>query len=137
MAKNVIFSDYVKLVQLFNAITYKFELNLSFQNSSSYDEHLCQWDKRSFKLPISKKRFGGGIWRIKQHPRNPEILALACMDNGFKVVDRDDFTEICHYTEHQSLAYGVDWKYCNENVLASCSFYDHYLTCWTFPHKEK
>ncbi len=52
---------------------------------SSYDEVLCEWDTRSFRRPISESRPGGGIWRIRQHPDRPEILALACTDDGFKV----------------------------------------------------
>ncbi|CAG0891042.1 unnamed protein product [Darwinula stevensoni] len=36
------------------------------------------------------------------------------------------------YDQHKSLAYGIDWCLATKNVLASCSFYDHHLSVWTF-----
>ncbi len=46
---------------------------------------LCEWDVRSRKRPVSEFKAGGGVWRIRQHPTDPSLLALACMDGGFKV----------------------------------------------------
>jgi len=94
----------------------------------SYDEVLRSWDTRNIKCPLSEMRMGGGVWRIKQAPSSSSLLALACMHNGFHVVDAARSESVLHYTEHESLAYGVDWK--TPDVLASCSFYDHLLNIW-------
>lgn len=38
---------------------------------------------------------------------------------------------VASYTEHGSLAYGVDWCHkAIDTVIASCSFYDHLLRLW-------
>ena len=104
----------------------------------SYDEKLRSWDLRSPKRPMSEMSLGGGVWRIKQAPSgrsdSSSLLALACMHNGFHIVDAEKSGRVLHYTGHDSLAYGVDWK--TSNVLASCSFYDHLLKVWRWEHPE-
>lgn len=73
-------------------------------------------------------------------------LLVACMHDGFKIArfsaltngsSRDDtaWEIVKSFTEHESLAYGVDWsclkKHDTEDtVIASCSFYDHVLHTW-------
>ncbi len=98
----------------------------------SYDENLIVWDTRKAKDFVSCLGLGGGVWRIKEGPS--DLLALACMGNGFAVVDvgRDDNPHaVAHFKEHSSLAYGVDWiRVPRKNVIASCSFYDHLLKVW-------
>ena len=104
---------------------------------NSYDEKLRSWDLRSPKRPVSEMSMGGGVWRIKQEPSgnsSSSLLALACMHNGFHVVDAVKCESALHYTAHDSLAYGVDWK--NPDVLASCSFYDHSLKVWRWNNPE-
>ena len=83
--------------------------------------------------------FKGGIWRIRQ-PRNKthkNIIGLACMHNGFQVLDvkEDDckIEKLGQYNQHQSLAYGLDFQSKtseNQLQLASCSFYDSLLNVW-------
>jgi len=104
--------------------------------SGSYDETLRIWDTRNTKFPRLTYNAGGGIWRIRQ-PRDPtkkNILGLACMHNGFQIIEEGpkDCSLITDYKEHESLAYGLDFR-CKDSStlqLASCSFYDHLLKIW-------
>lgn len=67
------------------------------------------------------------------------------MHDGFKVIDfanlvadeeggAKESTLWARFDEHESLAYGVDWcgitSAQGEDVVASCSFYDHSLKVW-------
>lgn len=99
--------------------------------------------------PLKEFGLGGGVWRIKW--RQPDFAAVACMHNGFNIVDchigtEDPVEVVCSYGEHKSLAYGIDWcrlthptlaqpdatEYPSElALLSSCSFYDHSLHLWT------
>ncbi|KAG8190074.1 hypothetical protein JTE90_023046 [Oedothorax gibbosus] len=123
----------------------KSKLNEHLLVTGSYDEHVFLWDVRKMKTPISEISLGGGIWRLKWHPSNPQYLLTASMHNGFHAVSISDETLTLkgHYTKHDSLAYGVDWccqsvaqnedenlSY-SPNVVASCSFYDKLLNLWT------
>ena len=83
------------------------------------------------KQPKLKTNLEGGIWRIRRHPFRPDILGLACMHNGFMIIDAKTHKKLTHYTEHDSLAYGLDFQWNEELTLASCSFYDHLLTVWS------
>jgi diphthamide biosynthesis protein 7 len=87
------------------------------------------------RKPSRSIDLGGGVWRIRQHPVRQHLLATACMGNGFHVVDSRSHEVLAHYSEHASLAYGVDWKAGDAEdkdlLVASCSFYDHLLTLWT------
>ena len=67
---------------------------------------------------------------------------VAAMHDGFKVIDFEGLTSgvagssltAAQFDEHESLAYGVDWSgrtnEQGEDVVASCSFYDHSLKVW-------
>ncbi len=95
--------------------------------TDSYDEMLRCWDTRNPKRPLYSAAMGGGVWRIKQ---KGNLLALACMNAGFHLVGDDiDGEKKVSYEEHDSLAYGVDWKL-GSSTIASCSFYDHLLRIW-------
>ena len=60
------------------------------------------------------------------------------MHNGFKVLqsreESGELIELSHYKEHESLAYGLDFKCAdpsqNKIQLVSCSFYDCLLKVW-------
>lgn len=120
---------------------------LSDISMSSYDETVRLFDMRKPRQPLLQMTVGGGVWRIKWHPlaaRKNDILA-ACMHNGFKTLRVADDSESLgsdgnyespiHFTEHASLAYGVDWSFSSPDsegrgIVASCSFYDHALRIW-------
>ena len=91
---------------------------------------------------------GGGVWRVKWNPLQPDLIAAACMHNHFCILHtHSDSTHpvevVGSYKKHGSLAYGIDW--CRKNgvedkgqkyTLASCSFYDHSMHVWdTFIHE--
>lgn len=119
--------------------------------TGSFDEYLRQWDKRNLTNPIKSIKLGGGVWKIRAHPRtNDSILLCACMQNGFVIVNLSTEMILCHYREHTSLAYGCDWQTKDsihqltelmdvcmnendnpmENLIASCSFYDKTVHVW-------
>jgi hypothetical protein len=101
------------------------------------------------KQPVTTLPMGGGVWRIRQLNRKifdekddsaaAELLAVAAMHNGFHIVNTTKQEIIASYTEeHQSLAYGIDMKTNEEDLLqdeplwiSTCSFYDHMLKLWS------
>lgn len=102
---------------------------------------LSLWDQRNLKNPLQELSVGGGVWRIKWNPLKDDLVALACMHGGFKIVDLHRNEIVGSYTGHESLAYGIDWYPGTDigtrpgtwkGLLASCSFYDHCLQMWTF-----
>ncbi|KAL0581604.1 hypothetical protein V5O48_000420 [Marasmius crinis-equi] len=109
----------------------------------SYDSRVRLIDTRKPQTPVAEANVGGGVWRVKWHPNEARKndLLVACMHDGFKVV-RFDLSDpsassaeiLKRYDSHESLAYGVDWSFKQENsgdsVVASCSFYDHSLHLW-------
>ncbi len=109
--------------------------------SGSYDEHVYIWDTRFRRKPISDIETGGGVWRIKWHPHQPDLLLTACMHDGFKIYGSDNMSSwelLSAYDKHGSLAYGADW-YASDNdtpdklgnsLIVTCSFYDHLLNVW-------
>ncbi len=117
-------------------------LFISSQNMffpSSYDEVLLLWDTRNMSKPLKEAGLGGGIWRVKWNSEQSDLLATACMHNGFQLVQchvtsAREPEVVCMYEEHKSLAYGIDWAPSDDGrvTLASCSFYDHSMHLWTF-----
>lgn len=56
--------------------------------TGSYDEYVRIWDKRMLsKGPMNKFSIGGGVWRLRWHPTNPEWVLAAGMYNGFWILD--------------------------------------------------
>uniref|UniRef100_A0A8C4QZF1 methylated diphthine methylhydrolase n=1 Tax=Eptatretus burgeri TaxID=7764 RepID=A0A8C4QZF1_EPTBU len=86
--------------------------------TGSYDEQVFFWDSRSLCIPLNKCEVGGGVWRLKWHPRRKGLLLAAAMHNGFHIIKHDqtdDSNSSCHvvssYIAHESLAYGADWSW--------------------------
>ncbi|CAO3642336.1 unnamed protein product [Cunninghamella blakesleeana] len=100
--------------------------------TGSYDEHVYLWDTRSLRLPVSKIRTdGGGIWRLKWHPTHPTTLLSASMHAGAFVIDTIENKVVSSFLDHESMAYGADWSFhSGDDIIASCSFYDHILHLW-------
>lgn len=106
--------------------------------SGCYDEQLRVWDTRAPQQPLATVACGGGTWRVQWHPHRADRMLVACMQAGVRVLDVADVSApatLAHYTDHQSLAYGIDW--CPDTgataVVASCSFYDRALHIWQAP----
>ena len=95
--------------------------------TGSYDESLKLWDTRSMKSPLSQIELGGGIWRLKWHPYHTDVLAAACMYNGFHVLSCNQNTmNVLDSFEHGSISYGADWQWNQDSlILGTCSFYNH------------
>lgn len=88
------------------------------------------------KSPLKQKFVGGGVWRLKFNEKKEDLILLACMHKGFKIVDIKDEIEIkVHYENHTSLAYGVDWCLEDDQYIASCSFYDKSFQFWKYDIK--
>mmetsp|Transcript_17814 Transcript_17814/g.31755 ORF Transcript_17814/g.31755 Transcript_17814/m.31755 type:complete len:373 (-) Transcript_17814:317-1435(-) len=111
--------------------------------SGSYDEKVRLWDTRNLRAPLTTATHetGGGVWRLKWHPENPELLLAACMHAGFSVLQVESsmasMETVATYTAQSSLAYGADWMPggCvagsgGDNIVATCSFYDKLLHVW-------
>eukprot|EP00794_Sanderia_malayensis_P003306 gene3306-3791_t len=110
--------------------------------SGSYDECINVWDTRYKTKPLCSIQAGGGVWRLKWHPHNADILLAACMHDGFKIFDTSTKNPqhlLSAYKEHDSLAYGADWcipswisdtERLENSLIATCSFYDHNFNVW-------
>lgn len=114
--------------------------------TGSYDECIRIWDWRNSSRPICtlEHRTGGGVWRLKPHPKDPRLLLTACMYNGFLVYriasqgeDAWTMKECEHYPHQQTLAYGASWSHRqpgqdhSRSLVATCSFYDNLLHIWS------
>lgn len=107
--------------------------------TGGYDDCLKIWDTRSMKQPLAEKNLGGGVWRIKFHPARADLLLVACMYDGFKVVKVNDNSSIdvhAQYKGHESIAYGAAWAHdenqsSNDVFGLTASFYDKSLQLWS------
>lgn len=110
----------------------------------SYDEKIRLFDARNTRAPLSVTEVGGGIWRTKWHPTQPQKLLLACMHGGLVVLDAPGFDTggptadpmniVTHFSGHDSIAYGCDWERADSQsrLIYSCSFYDASMHIWTW-----
>lgn len=112
--------------------------------SGGYDDMLRFWDIRFTKQCLSEVSVGGGVWRIRFHPEKKNLVLLATMYDGFKVVKRDGsdhLNVLCHYQGHESLAYGATWvpalDHRDQHVALTGSFYDHSLQLWTLDDRPE
>ncbi|KAK9810919.1 hypothetical protein WJX73_008426 [Symbiochloris irregularis] len=115
--------------------------------TGSYDEHVRLWDLRSMQQPVmtAEVSTGGGVWRLRWHPSDPQLLGCACMHNGAAVLRMDDDQQSlhvqCHFGEDEQLVYGFDWSHAqphqtgstSSSFAATCSFYDQRLRLWKLP----
>ncbi|KAA6427585.1 MAG: hypothetical protein FRX49_02248 [Trebouxia sp. A1-2] len=108
--------------------------------TGSYDEHIRLWDTRRITQPveIAQVSTGGGVWRLKWHPRCSTQILAACMHNGFAVISADhstgDVKVLEEYSGQKSLGYGADWCHLptdGYSIAATCSFYDRLLHLWS------
>lgn len=110
--------------------------------SGSYDEQVLLWDSRQMKRPLKNVSVGGGVWRMRFKPQSEDLILVACMYNGFQLLDQNLHVLSKYTEEHESIAYGADWSYLcpssndqcfsyfsgeNSSLAATCSFYDHKL----------
>lgn len=108
----------------------------------SYDEYVRLYDCRMLKDSLWKVHVGGGVWRIKWHPKcgtdlHGSRILVAAMHGGCRVIEcHDCCAEVSSsFTEHKSMAYGADWIWFdgqqnNCEAAASCSFYDRRAFLW-------
>jgi diphthine methyl ester acylhydrolase len=110
--------------------------------TGSYDEQARVWDVRQPARPVVHSAVtvaGGGVWRLKWHPRDTDLLLAACMHAGFAVLrlngDMGGIELVEQYAHQQTLAYGAGW--CERvgadgtSLVATCSFYDRLLHLWS------
>jgi len=105
--------------------------------TGSYNDKLNYWDTRNTSKPLFEQELGGGVWRVKWNPRHKDLIAVACMRAGFKILKVSDSETECtiadEYRKHcEPIAYGIDWcmdsRY--EHLVATCSFYDKQCAVW-------
>lgn len=104
--------------------------------SGGYDDTVRIWDIRAMRRSVMELEVGGGVWRIRVHPKDPEFVLSAAMYDGFKVLRRRENLEVvAEYRGHDSLAYGASWvpglDQEGEFVALTGSFYDHSLQLWS------
>ncbi|XP_053607398.1 diphthine methyltransferase isoform X1 [Plodia interpunctella] len=94
--------------------------------TGSYDEKVRLWDARTLKRCVSERDVNGGVWRLKWHPCENNTVLAACMYGGFRIltVEGTRVDVVSEYMEHESIAYGADWKHNGDSLIATCSFYD-------------
>lgn len=120
--------------------------------SGSYDDTVRMWDVRMAAKPVQIAHLGsgGGVWRLKWHPNNPDRLLAACMYAGFAILEAKPHPDgdgpaglqlVERYPHQAGLAYGADW--CPQigedgtTVAATCTFYDRSLHLWSYNDPER
>ncbi len=107
--------------------------------TGGYDDCVRVWDRRAMKRALLEENLSGGVWRLKFHERQPNLVLAACMYDGFKVLDvntaSNSLAVQSEYRGHDSIAYGAAWLpeagEDNSDPLAlTASFYDKSLQLW-------
>lgn len=107
--------------------------------TGSYDEKVRLWDMRNLSIPTLTQDVdvGGGVWRVKWHPKDPALLLTAAMHGGFVIIEADA-EDSCSIKAKWpgTLGYGADWyrgdvgRSCSSGAMdglslaGTCSFYD-------------
>lgn len=111
--------------------------------TGGYDDHIRVWDIRNMRRCVGEQNVSGGVWRIKFHPNRPDLVVLATMYDGFKVIQRETMETprvVAKYKDHHSIAYGAEWVPSldeNDNYVAlTASFYDCAVRLWTYRDNE-
>ena len=118
--------------------------------TGSYDQKIRVWDNRHTLRPICQAEAdtGGGVWRLKPHPDDPDVLLAACMHYGFSLFRIQnsgqggswEIENCLRYPHQQTLAYGAAWSHASRagckrpiegSLVATCSFYDNLLHIWS------
>lgn len=107
--------------------------------SGSYDEYIRVWDDRNISKPLNSIKLDGGIWRIKWHPYQKNLLLIAGMRGGAYILDyQNEFKILIQNLDHgsENLTYGADWINPNDNnkyyTVGTSSFYNHEYRTWSF-----
>eukprot|EP01061_Rhynchopus_euleeides_P019947 TRINITY_DN32692_c0_g1_i1.p1 TRINITY_DN32692_c0_g1~~TRINITY_DN32692_c0_g1_i1.p1 ORF type:complete len:344 (+),score=115.83 TRINITY_DN32692_c0_g1_i1:107-1033(+) len=97
----------------------------------SYDECLHVLDITRPKNPLTTfGPLGGGVWRVKPSPANPDTVLIAAMQGGGYTASLSSGELVSHFSAHESMVYGCEWLHSGETA-ATCSFYDKILHLWT------
>ncbi|KAJ2508515.1 hypothetical protein IWW47_000577 [Coemansia sp. RSA 2052] len=127
--------------------------------TGGYDDTVMIWDMRAMRAPVSEFNVGGGVWRLKWHPKEPTQLLVGAMYGGFHILDvavdgmqplecaplpdlaasaAVKVAKQTSFMKHESIAYGADWcQSCDDRsagwLVGTCSFYDHLVHLWRRP----
>ena len=98
--------------------------------SGGFDGVVCSYDTRKFKEHVSKKDWGGTIWRIIPKEKDPNTIIICnSSENKFQVVDNQESKELWNSKNgHKSLAYAADWV--GKDIITA-SFYDKTVCYWS------
>ncbi|KAJ1567870.1 Diphthine methyltransferase [Nowakowskiella sp. JEL0078] len=58
--------------------------------TGSYDQFVRIWDTRFLRSPVTAYKVGGGVWRLKWHPKRKDLLLSASMHAGFHVLKNNE-----------------------------------------------
>lgn len=109
--------------------------------TGGYDDTLRIWDTRYMRRCLTEANVGGGVWRIKYHPKG--LVLIATMYDGFKVVRREEETLdiVARYDKHESIAYGAAWVPALDSgssiFAVTASFYDCSVRLWSVSTTEE
>ncbi|EJU02361.1 WD40 repeat-like protein [Dacryopinax primogenitus] len=106
----------------------------------TYDSLVRIYDTRAPLRPLESYNVAGGAWRLQFHPsaaRKSDLL-VAAMHGGAEIVRLspgagEDSQERTKFEGHESMCYAARWvttEGAREDVVASCSFYDHRVCLW-------
>ncbi|ETO22339.1 hypothetical protein RFI_14865 [Reticulomyxa filosa] len=134
-----------------------FKQHITDVNTSNTHSNVNSRELKSYKIGdgvwrirVKPITFNATKFSLQLDNVNPiashELLLIAGMRSGFHVLDTahtrvTDFTLVSTYALHgqyndlqidknEILAYGCDWMFGEEHVVASCSFYDKEIHCW-------